>query len=273
MPASGSQTIVSPSLLRRAGKRARRDVLRATTSPFNGRRDRPLLVHCTHHKSGTVWFRQVLVETLRPYALQWQPLMSEPIRSSTDVAFGGAGRFDRDQLGDRLFRGAHVIRDPRDLVVSGYMYHLVTDEEWAHKPNPRRRGGLSYQDYLRSIDEADGLMAEIEWVAGRQARHMAEWDYDQAEFLELKYEECMSDERGAFENLFHWFGLNDHAITIGMDAVERLSLKRGGAIRNHARSGASGEWRQRFAPEHIQRFKELTGDLVVRLGYETDPDW
>jgi hypothetical protein len=116
-------------------------------------------------------------------------------------------------------------------------------------------------------------MAEIRSMTVATAEDLAAWDYQQPEFLELRFEEAIADEQGTFERLFRWYGLNDTAVGIGMEAVARLSLKSGGAIPNHARSGQPGEWRARLAPEHIATFKQLTGDLAVRLGYETDPDW
>jgi hypothetical protein len=102
---------------------------------------------------------------------------------------------------------------------------------------------------------------------------MGSWDYEQPEFLELRYEDAFTDEEGTFEKLFRWYGFNDAAFQLGMEAVSRLSRKRGGAVPNHIRSGSPGEWKRRFTPAHIERFKELTGDLTVRLGYETAVDW
>ena len=39
------------------------------------------------------------------------------------------------------------------------------------------------------------------------------------------------------------------------------------------RSGKIGGWRSSFNEEHCRIFKEVTGDLLVRLGYEKDTDW
>lgn len=39
------------------------------------------------------------------------------------------------------------------------------------------------------------------------------------------------------------------------------------------RSGKTGGWREFFTAEHKSLFKEVAGDLVVRLGYERDNDW
>jgi hypothetical protein len=232
-----------------------------------------LIVHCGHHKAATVWFRQVLLSIIRHYGLRQQEGLSQPIAPATDVVFyAHASTFRRQQVGNRPFRGSHVVRDPRDLVVSGYEYHRVCHEPWAHKPHAAY-GGLSYQDYLLSLDEHEGLTAEIEWMAARTALEMARWDYHQPEFLELRYEDALADEPGTFATLFRWYGLDEAATDRGLEAVDRLSLRRGGALPRHARSGQPGEWRDRFSPDHIARFKELTGDLTVQLGYESDPDW
>ena len=39
------------------------------------------------------------------------------------------------------------------------------------------------------------------------------------------------------------------------------------------RSGKTGGWREYFSDEHKLLFKDVAGDLLVRLGYETNNDW
>ncbi|MFN3492162.1 MAG: hypothetical protein ACK40V_08085, partial [Anaerolineales bacterium] len=39
------------------------------------------------------------------------------------------------------------------------------------------------------------------------------------------------------------------------------------------RSGKTGEWKKYFKDEHKQIFKEVAGDLLVKLGYEKNLDW
>jgi sulfotransferase 6B1 len=39
------------------------------------------------------------------------------------------------------------------------------------------------------------------------------------------------------------------------------------------RSGKTGGWVNHFSEEHKKLFKEITGDLLVRLGYEENNDW
>jgi hypothetical protein len=39
------------------------------------------------------------------------------------------------------------------------------------------------------------------------------------------------------------------------------------------RSGKAGGWREHFTDDHKQLFKDVAGDLLVRLGYEMNNDW
>ena len=39
------------------------------------------------------------------------------------------------------------------------------------------------------------------------------------------------------------------------------------------RKGQPGNWRQHFSEANKALFKEQAGDLLLRLGYETDNDW
>jgi hypothetical protein len=39
------------------------------------------------------------------------------------------------------------------------------------------------------------------------------------------------------------------------------------------RSGKRGGWQSNFSQENKDLFKKVAGDLLIRLGYETDNDW
>ena len=39
------------------------------------------------------------------------------------------------------------------------------------------------------------------------------------------------------------------------------------------RSGKTGEWKNYFTEEHTRIFKDVAGDLLIRLGYEKNRDW
>jgi hypothetical protein len=56
------------------------------------------------------------------------------------------------------------------------------------------------------------------------------------------------------------------ALSILVDAIQPR--------RSHTfRSGKTGGWREQFTEEHKALFKDIAGDLLVRLGYEKSNDW
>lgn len=48
------------------------------------------------------------------------------------------------------YRFIHGVRDPFEVVISGYQYHLRTTERWAKVPEARWNG-TSYQRYLNQL--------------------------------------------------------------------------------------------------------------------------
>jgi hypothetical protein len=148
-------------------------VVRTIRSPFVDRQNKPLIVHCAHHKAGTVWITNVLRSVSSKYGLRFQVSndWSETLAPSTDVYIQNNSFVDIPKL--PAFRGSHLIRDPRDMVISGYFYHLWTKEPWVHVPMKERTadqkahwpyfsesefGDLTYQEYLKSMDQEEGIL-------------------------------------------------------------------------------------------------------------------
>jgi hypothetical protein len=231
-------------------------------------------VHLSHHKVGTVWFMRVLKSVSETYGLRFEIVGPDKPSHETEVfLFNNAFRYNRDYMEGRPFRGSHIIRDPRDLAVSAYHYHLRTTEQWVVTPS-ERWGGQSYQELLRSMNPHDGLLAEIARCTGSEFKSMGNWDYNQPEFLELRYEDVLADESSAFASLFRHYGFRDSECEAAVRTARSFSLDVVRADKDaHVRSGRPGEWRDVFEPEHTAKFKELTGDLLVQLGYETNRDW
>jgi hypothetical protein len=258
-----------------------RRVRRMTRSPFPPGAERPVLAHVSHHKVGTVWFSRILESMALHYGLRIGTVGARfPFEPGADIyQYLHSRNFNRARLEGTPFRGSHMIRDPRDVVVSAYHYHRWTDEAWVHRPR-EELGGRSYQEHLNAVDLHEGLLAEIHRSLEITIVDMGRWDYDQDEFLELRYEDVIADEAAAFESLFEHWGLSDEASAIARQAVEDASFRKQAgrkvgeaADRSHLRSGEPGEWRTTFAPEHVALFKEVAGDVLVRLGYEPDDRW
>lgn len=88
------------SLSRRVQRRLRMQYLRTTKDPFAASGRAPLLVHCGHHKAGTVWFREVLLEVARAYGLRFRAGTRSPVPRDADVAYFENAEVFRPRLGD-----------------------------------------------------------------------------------------------------------------------------------------------------------------------------
>jgi len=111
------------------------------------------LVHAGYHKIASVWFENVLSDVAGRYGLTFSstylpfikrdpvfrlrqpaPEVGPPTWIGDVNLFMHSRNFSDELFAGRPIRGTHIVRDPRDVAVSGYRYHLWTDEEWVHTP-------------------------------------------------------------------------------------------------------------------------------------------
>jgi hypothetical protein len=164
-----------------------------------------------------------------------------------------------------------IYRDPRDMLVSQVFFATDMHEEHGmhnyYNSLPDFSARLSVA--ITGIDR-DGLkMVSVK----QRYEGVFQW-------LEQKYVMCIR-----FENL-----INERDVTLSamLDEVERTGYRiptpREKAlavlaeaiqpVKSHTfRSGKTGGWKQYFTGEHKTLFKDVAGDLLVRLGYENDNDW
>ncbi|MGZ4127451.1 MAG: hypothetical protein ACXVQY_07775 [Actinomycetota bacterium] len=127
-----------------SGSEVRRRWRRATQTPFGSDAGPAALVHCGHHRAGSVWFRGILEEVAAQFGLTFfstylpvvdPPEGERPPTATADVVqFMHSRHFRDDLFAGRSIRGSHIVRDPRDIAVSAYRYHLWSDEPWVNTP-------------------------------------------------------------------------------------------------------------------------------------------
>lgn len=252
-----------------------------------------LLIFCCHHKVGTSWFKNILTAIGGEFGLPFVRDDQARIREPRSIFFQYHSQVDLAAL--PKYRGAHIIRDPRDLVVSGYYYHLWTNEEWAVTPirdlpaDMERLWSLlpvkdikhlSYQQYLQSLSKEDGMLAEMRRASTADLREIFGWDYSNPDFFEFKYETIMQNEEDVLRQMFRHYGFRDEAIDRAVVIARRFSFeqrakRKAGEVDNksHLRSGKLQQWKTEFNEKHKVYFKSLHGKDLIKLGYETDLAW
>jgi len=189
-----------------------------------------------------------------------------------DVA--SAHLFARPGTVDRVIRTAFVpyfiFRDPRDVVVSHVFY--VTDMQPKHVHHAYYQSLPDFEARLRvSILGRPEADMEFPDIAARFAPYL-DW-LDHPEVLPIHFEDLIQDTLAALNRILDHFLARvplraDRGLIL--DALES-SIHPGRSPT--FRSGKTGEWRKYFTDEHKRIFKDVAGDLFIRLGYEKDDNW
>ena len=262
--------------------------LRFASQPAN----LPILLGISFPKSGTHLLDQILLgfAEVAPYAKRVHSFYAEyegesgrkrepqqalrwlDVLRPGDVA--SAHLFARPEAVTRVcspaFAPYFIFRDPRDVVVSHVFY--VTDMEQKHV----------HHAYYRSLPDFDARLkasilgrpdAEIEFpnIAERFAPYM-DW-LNHSEVLTIHFEDLIHARTATLNRII------DHLLVrVPLPTPRNLILEALESAINPTksptfRSGKTGEWKKYFTEEHKRIFKDVAGDLLVKLGYEKDNNW
>ncbi len=164
-----------------------------------------------------------------------------------------------------------VYRDPRDLLVSQVFF--ATDMHEEHGMHEYYRSLPDFGERLKvaitGIDRDGVYMVSVK----QRCEGVFGW-LEQKHLLCLRFEDLINHRDTALNAMLDEVEKTGYeiptprqaALTVLADAVQP------GKSRTF-RSGQTGGWREHFSEEHKKLFKEVAGDLLVRLGYEKGNDW
>ena len=262
--------------------------LRFASQPAN----LPVLLGISFPKSGTHLLDQILLgfSQVAPYAKRVHSFYAEYEGESGKKREPEKALAWLDSLQPRDIASAHlfarpetiarvcsenfapyfIFRDPRDVVVSHVFY--VTDMEARHV----------HHEYYKSLPDFDARLrvsifgrpdAGIEFpnIADRFAPYLG-W-LDKKEVLTIHFEDLIHHREATLTSIM------DHLLSrVTLQAPRQLILDSLETSINPKksptfRSGKTGEWKKHFTEEHKKIFKEVAGDLLIKLGYEKDNSW
>ena len=234
----------------------------------------PLILVGTHHKTGTAWMLQLFEGFCTALGERLHGGPQDRLPPGTRVFFQSHSRFDFATLG-RPYRGLHLIRDPRDVLISGARYHARASEPWLHERR-RRFWGLTYQEAIRRRREiGDAVLFEMDHAGAHTIREMLAWDRDRPEFFEAKYEDLVEDrDLVLFRRLLLFLGY-DAAVLPTLEAIIRERSLFGGQVSDpaHVSDGRPRQWREVFDARLRRCFRARFGDALERLGYDPGEEW
>jgi hypothetical protein len=165
-----------------------------------------------------------------------------------------------------------ILRDPRDVVVSHV--HYVTEMEPGHIHHDYYKNELPDFDSRLRASILGRPDSEIPFpdIRGRFEPYLGWLDYSQV--LLLRFEDFILNRQRAVGQVL------DHATELGFplqiersQAIELLTNSIDPQRSPTFRSGKVGGWQASFSSANKDLFKQVCGDLLIRLGYETNHDW
>lgn len=249
-----------------------------------------LICVATHHKAGTVWIKRVVRAMSASLNIPWIGIWSE--RQLADVPEAGRaflcnwhGTFPTEIWARDDVAFLHLIRDPRDVLLSGCAYHQhagVKGEKFLHIPRDDLEGA-TYQEHLRALPtSAAKLRFEMGEKHAETLREMRAWTYNDPRTVELRYEEIVADaDMTAFAAALDAFGFTPEEQKAGLKAFWDNSLfggltnesKRTGRLTTHIASGAGNRWKRELPRPVALDYQRQYGADLIALGYEERDGW
>ncbi|MBI87772.1 MAG: hypothetical protein CMB67_01910 [Euryarchaeota archaeon] len=195
------------------------------------------------------------------------------------------------------FRRVRFVRDPRDVIVSGFLYHQRCSEEWCtnvpsgystleyphvpwpiqHLGEPEKRewvdllDGSSYKQNLLGMSQNEGLKFEMEGYAKITIGAMCSWE-DGKDSLIVRIEDLATDFEKTVGEILRWVGLDELNVEKELDYARKHDISRmtKEEIRSdsHISSPDITKWRRYFDDEVLQNYNNLFGEAHTTLGYE-----
>lgn len=246
------------------------------------------LVHSSYHKCLTVYYSRVMSSIYNRLYIHSKGYMH--FNSLIDDFYREIDRYKVASVNNHVvdvaklgsdFRLTRFIRDPRDLVVSGYFYHLKGSEDWCNIVDPKpedlavvngvrpaeMKQGESYSSFLKRLSTEDGLCAEIEFRK-KHFQSMSLWPMDDERIKVFRYEDIVNNELAVFDEIFNFYELSWITKKIGRHFVQSYSAK---AITNsaaHIRNAKPSQWKDQFTPKVQEAFDAEFKDTLGMYGYQ-----
>lgn len=252
----------------------------------------PILLGISFPKSGTHLLDQILLgfSKVAPFAKRVHSFYAEYegetgrkrspeqalawLDSLRPLDVASAHLFARPEAASRVASGGFVpyfiFRDPRDVVVSHVFY--VTDMEARHV----------HHDYYQSLPDFDARLKvsilgrpasgiEFPNIAERFAPYLG-W-LDCPEVLTIHFEDLIHERAATLTRIMDHLLARTPIPAPREKILDALETSINPSKSPTFRSGKTGEWKKYFKEEHKKIFKEVAGDLLVKLGYEKNNDW
>lgn len=239
-------------------------------NPSHKAKEGPLMFVGTHHKAMTTYFVDVMRLHAMGLGIPFDVVNFENPRPAARMFVSGQSKMDLKAM--RPYKGVHVMRDPRDMIVSGYHYHKWTTEAWVHRKD---ENGRTYQEKLLEADADAGIYMEINHFIFSYRDMLENWDLDDPDMLEVSFSGLMGDGREQlYHQIFDHLGFEGKEHEYGVRLMRMFEAKkRAGkssskpSEKSHVRSAKSGQWKGLLQEHHLEYIDRELGTVLEKFGY------
>ncbi len=164
-----------------------------------------------------------------------------------------------------------IYRDPRDMLVSQVFF--ATDMHTGH----------GMHEYYQSLPDFDARLKvaitgidqdSLKMVSVRQRYEgVFEW-LDQKHVMCIRFEDLINNRDETLLAMLDEVEKTGYKIPTQRDKALEILIEAINPKKSHTfRTGKTGGWTKHFSEENKELFKEVSGDLLMKLGYEENNDW
>ncbi|MEW6287184.1 MAG: sulfotransferase domain-containing protein [Chloroflexota bacterium] len=164
-----------------------------------------------------------------------------------------------------------IYRDPRDMLVSHVFF--ATDMHEEHGMHAYYQSLPDFGERLKvaitGIERGGLKMVSVK----QRYEGVFQW-LETPGVLCLRFEDLINNRDAMLDAMLDEVEKTGYQIPAPREKALAVLVNAIQPKKSHTfRSGKTGGWKQYFTDEHKSLFKEVAGDLLVRLGYEKNNDW
>ena len=164
-----------------------------------------------------------------------------------------------------------MYRDPRDMLVSQVFF--ATDMSEEHGMHEYYKSLPDFGERLKvaitGIDQNGLYMVSVR----HRYASVFEW-LEQKNVMCIRFEDLINDRDATLDAMLDEVESTGYKIPTPRQKALSMLVEAIRPSKSHTfRSGKTGGWREHFTEDHKTLFKDIAGDLLVKLGYEESNDW
>ncbi len=164
-----------------------------------------------------------------------------------------------------------IYRDPRDLLVSQVFF--ATDMHEEHGMHEYYKSlsdiGARLKVAITGIEENGLRMVSVK----QRYEGVFQW-LEQKNVMCMRFEDLINNRDSTLNSMLNEVEKTGYKIPTPREKALSVLVESIQPKKSHTfRAGKTGSWKTYFTDEHKKLFKNIAGDLVVKLGYEKSNEW